>query len=83
MRNRGREGRLWPQVCGGVRGGGKNSPAGALETGPGGLFQGRGHREEKGGDEGGVAGVEEVKANQLKVSSRGEGRRAQRRLHVI
>lgn len=35
MRKQDREGRLWPQVCGGGRDGGRASLAGAKETGPG------------------------------------------------
>lgn len=51
-----------------------------------GLFQNGGHREGKGGDEGGVAGGRRGQGhredNQLKVSKRGEERRARRRLRV-
>lgn len=72
MRNQGREGRLWPQVCGGGRGGVKKSLAGAMETGPGGLFQSGGHREEKGGDEGGGIGGSRGQSHRAKQPIEGE-----------
>lgn len=87
MRKQGREGRLWPQVWGGGRDGGKESSVGTKETGPNqSLFQDGGHSEGKGGDEGGVAeggrGQSHREDNQLKVSRRGRERGPQKRFHV-